>query len=193
MSELDIYGPHITGGKLAVDVGASQGEFTFKFAEKYKRVIAYEPLPAARQIMAARVMPDNVEVRPTAVWSSCGRLTLYAHSWDKLTGIHKTHPQWPSISDMPFDVKAVSLDSDLRSQVPDLIKIDTEGAETRIIDGAMDTIERCRPKLMIELHHKMSWKIIQKRLAQFSYIWKTWPSPDGEPNPLKVKHMVGVV
>ena len=33
---------------------------------------------------------------------------------------------------------------------PDFIKIDTEGAEFKIIQGAMKTIQRCRPALYIE-------------------------------------------
>lgn len=191
MSELDIYGPHIGGGRLAVDVGASHGEFALEFAKTYDEVIAYEPLDGARQVIGARIFPDNVEVRPSAAWNSCGKITLYAHSWDKLTGIHRKHPQWDSVSDKPFDVKAVTLDSDLRGQAPDLVKIDTEGAEVEVLEGAMGTIEKFKPKLMIEVHEEGAGKIIQDMLSGFSYVWKTWPSSGKSPVHLEIKHMVG--
>ena len=40
-----------------------------------------------------------------------------------------------------------TLDPDLR---PVLVKIDVEGAEQQVIEGALDTLRRCRPTLIFE-------------------------------------------
>ena len=37
--------------------------------------------------------------------------------------------------------------------LPDVIKMDVEGAELDALLGARETIRRCCPKLLIELHH----------------------------------------
>jgi hypothetical protein len=44
----------------------------------------------------------------------------------------------------------VSATLDIR---PDFLKIDVEGSESDVLTGARETIRRCRPKMLIELHH----------------------------------------
>ena len=48
----------------------------------------------------------------------------------------------------------VSLDNYFRDKdhLPDLIKIDVEGAELNVLKGAKETLARCSPRIMIEIH-----------------------------------------
>ena len=38
------------------------------------------------------------------------------------------------------------------SLIPDVIKIDVEGAEFNVLDGAIKILKECRPKIIISLH-----------------------------------------
>jgi hypothetical protein len=54
-----------------------------------------------------------------------------------------------------YHVKAVALD-DFCAELalhPSLLKMDVEGSEFDVLTGAKETINRCRPDLLIELHH----------------------------------------
>lgn len=50
-------------------------------------------------------------------------------------------------------IAAVALDQMLPQIQVDLIKLDVEGAEAQVLDGARRTIERCRPVLTMSLYH----------------------------------------
>lgn len=50
----------------------------------------------------------------------------------------------------------------------DIIKIDVEGMEQRVIDGALDTINRCRPILFVE-HFKSDKDSLYRRLVDLGY------------------------
>jgi hypothetical protein len=51
-------------------------------------------------------------------------------------------------------IAAVALDEILPNIKIDFIKLDVEGAEAQVIDGARKMINRCRPVLAISLYHK---------------------------------------
>ena len=54
-----------------------------------------------------------------------------------------------------IDVTVVSIDSLVAAGTippPDVLKIDTEGAELQAIEGARETIARHRPAIVCELH-----------------------------------------
>ena len=54
----------------------------------------------------------------------------------------------------------------------DFIKIDVEGFEEEVIDGAQETIIKLKPKLMIEIeqrHHKKNINLIINKICKFGY------------------------
>jgi FkbM family methyltransferase len=51
---------------------------------------------------------------------------------------------------------------------PDLVKIDVEGAEVAVLDGAAEVLQRARPALLIELHS--SNRAVAERLEKLSYV-----------------------
>ena len=65
-------------------------------------------------------------------------------------------------------VKFVTLDS-LNLQ-PDFLKIDVEGYEMNVLKGALDTLRRCRPKLIIETHSSTSEKQVMNFLSREGYV-----------------------
>jgi len=59
---------------------------------------------------------------------------------------------------------------------PDLIKIDVEGAEAAMLDGAAEVLRRARPMLLIELHSTN--QAVAERLEEFSFVSCLLGSPE---------------
>src|SRR5262252_6663180 len=52
---------------------------------------------------------------------------------------------------------------------PSFIKIDTEGHELKIIQGGLDTLARCHPKLVIEVHDAFNGEEIVDLLSDYTF------------------------
>jgi FkbM family methyltransferase len=135
-----------------VDVGAQVGAVTVLCARRFAaaRVIAFEPSRHNFALASANVASNRctgVVLHPTAVAARSGDTVLFlnrtaTHSLRQPTRRRET-------------VQAVSLDGALRDEpVIDLLKIDVEGAELGVLDGARVTMERTR-RIAIETHAEL--------------------------------------
>jgi FkbM family methyltransferase len=165
-----------TGG-LALDVGANTGFWTQLLSERFHEVHAFEPQPG---LLALQPRPSNVRLLEVAVsWAS--GITEF-HCYDDTV-----HAQLASIAvegeRVPVSVTSVptvSLD-DLgydRRDV-DFIKIDVEGAEDLVIDGAFLTLLRKPgPQVLIEIHRRDCDERLRRTLVALSYNIQVIPHPD---------------
>jgi FkbM family methyltransferase len=149
-----------------IDVGANQGEFTLFAAKRLPqgRVIALEPMKEmydrlVRNVTANRL--TNVLALPVGLWSDRTRLALY----QQLTafedgsiheGLGTVFPD--SRRGAPVEeIECTTLDALLTEysvQRVDGMKIDIEGAELQALKGAVDTIRRHVPWLLIEVDRR---------------------------------------
>jgi FkbM family methyltransferase len=146
-------------GDVFYDVGANIGFFTILAARLVGpegRVVAFEPVPACAQAVAHNIALNDfahAEIREEAVGAAGGRARLLVvgeASWSHLasTGRHA------DVRD-EIDVTVVAVDELVQAGTiapPDVVKIDTEGAELQAIAGMRATIERHRPAIVCELH-----------------------------------------
>jgi FkbM family methyltransferase len=146
-------------GDVFYDVGANVGFFTLLGARLVGPtgvVVAFEPVPWCARAVARNIEMNgfaHARIRAEAVGEADGgaRLLVVGEaSWSHLesTGRHA------DVRD-EIDVRVVSLDSLVGSGAiapPDVLKIDTEGAELQVIEGARATIARHRPAIVCELH-----------------------------------------
>ncbi len=146
-------------GDVFYDVGANVGFFTIlgaRLVGPEGRVIAFEPVPACARAVANNIALNefaHAEIREEAVGAAGGRgklLVVGEASWSHLasTGRHA------DVRD-EIDVAVVSIDELVESGAilpPDVLKIDTEGAELQAIAGMRATIENHRPAIVCELH-----------------------------------------
>lgn len=140
-------------GRLSIDIGANWGMYSRAMLPVSRQVIAFEPNPveAAR---LRRALP-RLRVEACALGAEPGEAMLRV----PVMANGASASGFGTIGDfaMPFDreagvgVPVRTLDSFAFADVG-LIKIDVEGFEYRVLEGAMDTIERCRPNLLIELN-----------------------------------------
>ena len=143
-------------GKDAIEVGANIGTHTVSMARKLsgmgKRLLAVEPQPVVFQTMCANIALNalfNVSAENAACSDAPGSVTFQAPDYRQegnLGGVSMREDGKGS-----HRVRSVRLDE----LVPDdfdvgLIKIDVEGFEQKVLEGATETIARCRPFIYIE-------------------------------------------
>lgn len=133
-------------GQVVIDAGAAYGSYTLPALALGATVYAFEPEPTVRRDLARNVAANN--------WQGRGHV-LRLGLWDAATvvNMYDYAPHWPAgtITE-PFDM--VRLDDWASGTIDrlDWLKMDIEGAEERAIRGGLETIERFKPRLVIECH-----------------------------------------
>lgn len=137
----------------AVDAGANQGIFAYALSKIACRVVAFEPNPDYARF-ARWMLRGRAEVHEMALSDRPGRAAFYVPLSDEGMALHyagnlrNTHGQFKNKKTYDVDVRA--LDSfDLEDVC--FIKVDVEGSEREVLDGARNIIARDRPLLLLEL------------------------------------------
>lgn len=144
-------------GGIFVDVGAHVGMYTCRLARKAKQVVAIEANPKTAQALQHNVVingqANRVRVVPYAAWDVAGeKVELYDANGTESggsTGAVKLREPGVPVGKAPtttVDMVCVSCPR------VDLVKIDVEGAEARVLAGARKTLARHRPTLIVEMH-----------------------------------------
>ena len=142
----------------AVDAGANKGVYSYYLSRYAKHCYAYEPNPKVRAILARCTRGANVTVSGAALSDKAGVATM-------MLPMRRGRPanQTGSLrTDLVGRMEHLALEVETRrldgEQVGDVgfIKIDVEGYERQTIEGARQTIARCRPTLLVEIDEKNS-------------------------------------
>jgi len=138
--------PHRRG--VALDVGGHIGLWSRVLAHHFKTVIALEPLPAL--IPHFRFNTDdcpNVRLYEVAAGAENDDIMIVTVASNSGNG-HVAPPG--AVADVNVHrTQSVRLDS-LNLHNVDLIKIDVEGWELRVVEGAVKTIMRDKPVMVVE-------------------------------------------
>jgi FkbM family methyltransferase len=135
-------------GMTMVDAGAHVGQYTLLASAVVGpagRVVAFEPHPVLNQVLRRNVIRAgcaNVAVSPLALGRAAGTGTLVLHPPDNF-GASSLRPGDAAAHRPRVPVEVATLDEALdRLGVPavDLAKIDVEGAELDVLDGARGTL-----------------------------------------------------
>lgn len=128
---------------VAIDVGAHVGLLTRHLAERFDKVLAFEPNPETFACLRANTKHlANVETHNLAVGEVNGPVAIdtaaLANSGDRQI-----------VPGAAANAEMITLDS-LALQNVGLIKIDVQGYEAFVIEGAMTTLQTWRPMLIVE-------------------------------------------
>lgn len=157
-------------GGCFVDVGANIGLWTFYVAKQGSKVHAFEPSPRAFNILEKQAKKfSNVKVYPYALGNENTTADLKLHYASGHNSLALTAVDFTGAT---TQVQVKTLDSFNLNNVG-LIKIDTEGYELPILEGATQTILRNKPRLIIEVHkpYTEQKKKILELLKRWSYKW----------------------
>jgi FkbM family methyltransferase len=135
-----------------IDIGAHEGKILSMIldaAPKGKHH-AFEPIPALFEQLK-KDYGHRAMIHPEALSNQSGMANFnFVLSNPALSGILK-RPYWKAEIDSTIQVAMEQVDNLIAvSEQIDLIKMDVEGAELLVIEGAIKTIERCKPLILFE-------------------------------------------
>lgn len=162
----------LPAGGVGLDVGAAYGLYTLTFAARVGpagRVLSFEPLPGPGRWLAwvLRMLGvDNVLLVRRALGDRPGRgrmslprrrgLPVHGRAFLSDDAHHLgSNTEFPA--DVPVPVSVATLDGAVVAaglERVDLLKIDVEGAELSVLQGAERTIERHRPAVLVEIERR---------------------------------------
>ena len=155
-------------GGTFLDVGSATGAMTIPMAVKFGsriRIIAFEPARKARELLVKTLRRnglDGVEVLAQAISNQVGIVNFAEYGYDE-TGTIPFLPECSAIHSAQiddtratrFEVPVTTLDSFVETKTlsrPVVIKIDVEGFEALVLEGASRLISTLRPSLAIDIH-----------------------------------------
>jgi FkbM family methyltransferase len=150
--EIESLKDYIKPNEVVIDIGANIGFFTKRFAKWVNGtgfVIAVEP-----EVINYKHLLRSIE--KTGLNSVVKPVQGVAAEKDGMMklGINPTHPGDHKIAEEGVDVQSFAIDTLVETNQAQricLIKIDVQGAEERVLEGAQKTIERDHPAIFIEL------------------------------------------
>jgi len=126
---------------LFVDVGANVGSYTIlACAAIGARGIAFEPVPSTYEKLVQNLhinyLDDKVKSMNSGVGAGQGTIAFTSDS-DTTNHVVASGERYENT----ITVNVTSLDVALTGQFPSLIKIDVEGYETPVLEGALETLK----------------------------------------------------
>ena len=149
--ELRILREIVPAGRVAIDVGANRGYYSYALSKIANRVEAFEPYPVVARF-ARRKLGKNVRLHEVALSNYSGSAKLRIPQCKGDIDVHYS----ATLKDIPIEkyieltVPVMTIDQFGFGDVG-FIKIDAEGSDMDVIEGARETIGRCRPNLLVEL------------------------------------------
>jgi len=141
---------HAAKGGLLVDVGANMGYFSLLWAglNRSAQVVAFEASPNNVRLFRNNVeknyLEDRITIVPQAAGDHTGTVTFEVGTFEQ-TG-------WGGIatasSPTTIEVPMTRLDEYLSDRTIDLLKIDTEGADTLVLFGCEKLLKSRRIKMI---------------------------------------------
>jgi FkbM family methyltransferase len=126
----------------AIDIGANVGLWARDLCTQFQQVTAFEPIQDFRHCLMENVKAANLHIEPVALGNRMGTTEMI-----RIAGnAGHTH----------VDAKSQSGHTEIRTldsydfDNVDYIKIDCEGYEYEVAEGAKQTILRCKPRICCE-------------------------------------------
>jgi len=147
-------------GKVVYDVGAHAGAYSLFFSRRVGgggRVIAFEPQAESFAKLARNLQDNHIgNVMPLrlALGGEAGTRAIYMLPGMATTASLAAEARTP-LRRAAGETRIERLDELIATMalpVPDFIKVDVEGMELEVLDGAQATLARWHPTLLIEAH-----------------------------------------
>ena len=178
-------------GDVFYDIGANIGFYATLAARLVGpegRVCAFEPFAASAGMVernAALNQFENVTVTQAAVAAQDGSLYLNLAAQSAQNKLQASDPGTQGVA-----VQAIAIDSWISARsvpLPSVVMIDVEGAELDVLRGMKQTLMRCLPSIMCEVH----WlgprfpDFVREELEPLGYVATTYA---GGPLPTAHEH-----
>ncbi|EMH3578650.1 FkbM family methyltransferase [Campylobacter lari] len=176
-----------------LDIGANIGNHSIYWSliSNVKAIYSFEPIKNTFDILQKNIYINNIKDKIQIFNIALGKENSYADIkfYDSnnigATQITQKNPSHPSAANVQ-NIQIVKLDEFINSNFQyekiDMIKIDVEGFENNVLAGAVNTIEKYHPTIVIEIFdenyekinsffHSISYSLIEK-LDDTNYIFR---------------------
>jgi len=170
----------ISEDDIVFDIGAHVGYYTLIMAQiagPRGHVFAFEPRKLNRDFLKKHIRLNdftNVTVFPYCVGDT--RRTVH---FETRTGTGTGH-----VSDEgDISVEMISIDDAVEEgllRAPSAIKLDVEGAENLVLDGAMKTIAAHKPKMILAVHSDQLEAYCRNKLEPLGYTFEDLGQEKGD-------------
>ena len=169
--ELSVIDKFRDKNKSAVDVGVYRGVYSYKLAQEFKHVYAYEPNPLIYPFLEKNLTKiiKNLTLSNYALSNSNGTVNLkipnrsksiFKNNVEELykLGCATIHEKNKFKNYKSIEVNKMMLDENLKDINIGFIKIDVEGHEKEVIEGAKNLIIKYKPILLVEIEERHNKK-----------------------------------
>lgn len=149
-NELAMLFSFVTKDDVVVDAGAHIGTFSIALASKARKVFAFEPTKVTFEILQKNIKENNcgnVEAFNCALSNKLDRLQVTPGEELGKTSYTK------ATEDAGEFFEGRALDTVVGDEKVRLIKIDVEGMELQVMEGAEKTIKKDRPLIYFEINN----------------------------------------
>ena len=136
---LDLFKDYCKADDMAVDVGANVGEVSIILSQRAGRagrVYAFEPNPRIYRYLLGNLALnrcDNVTAANLAVGAAAGTARMSDEKYDDMNRVQDGGA---------IEVTCTTLDTAVPAQPIAFLKVDVEGSELRVLEGARQTLTR---------------------------------------------------
>ncbi len=164
----------VASDAICLDIGANIGSIsvTLSLLAPGGRIFAFEPVAENYEFLRKNLEANgirNVEPFRLALSDQNGRAQFNFTS-EFAGGAHFSDTSWVDSREKSESVEMRTLDSwvkEKKIEQIDVIKLDVEGAELRVLRGAEETLKRFRPVLIVEFNGFTLEKIAGIQCRQF--------------------------
>lgn len=157
-AELNLVKDLIPKNTVALDIGVYMGVFSNVMARYAKKVYSFEPHPE-HFAFCTKALPNNVEVINSALSNEEGEIILTVPK--KYPSAGKIGGSFEGLEVIEYKVNKAVLDT-YKFENVSVIKIDAEGHEYEILQGASDIIKNNKPCLIVEIEQRHQERKIQE-------------------------------
>ena len=153
-----VFEKYVNKDSVVIECGCHIGTHTIKLAKMCNKIYGFEPMPDTNKILNQNIKLNNINnafISRLGVSSEPGK-TKFLWSQDGNPGASGLDnnpigkPAWLESCKETIEVFLTTIDI-LRLDKLDFMKIDVEGYEQLVIQGAMTTINKCKPVMVIEV------------------------------------------
>lgn len=142
----------------AISVGGNQGMYPCLLSKLFRVVYTFEPDPLNFFVLSRNCQNDNIIKIQAALGNEHRMICVYRASMEN-TGMHR-------VDEVPKGIIPMLKIDDFVFEELNLLHIDVEGYEHKVLLGAEHTIDKHRPLIMAENGNKTE---IAELLAKYNY------------------------
>jgi FkbM family methyltransferase len=154
----DIFDKYITKESVVIECGCHIGTHTLKMASLCDKLYGFEPMPETYDVLNKNIQLNsihNATIYKQGVADKPGRtrFSWIPHDNPGGSGLENNpmgKPTWIEGTNKVIDVELTTIDA-LNLEKLDFMKIDVEGYESLAIAGGFNTIQKCKPVIVMEV------------------------------------------